>query len=387
MALQLQSSGESISFGQIIAEFGGAPATNESGYSLGNYRVSETYGELKDIPLDTGIPQPTQQNPSPPIAFSDFYGKRLNMVVNFYDNLNSGGASIVAKQNMKSKFEEPNKVKVVGGFLPPDTGTSTGKRVIINVSKIIAPRLSSSYKPSKGTWSGYNPDPPNNKNEVSMITGDWDADTKLDLWVGGSGFIVGAGGAGGKNGRSGGGRNGPGDRGTSALGVTYPLNIYNYGYIAGGGGGGGGSPYYQSERSRGGRRRRTEWIFWRSRGRSRQVRSADGSPGGGGAGYSGLAPGGTNDQYGGPGGANRGNGRAAGAGTLTLGGDGGASNGRGSVAGGAGGALGFPGTSIDTNGAGGDAGHAIIISGSGTATVMVGNNNVVGGTHNGQIDF
>ena len=379
--MALPSSG-SISFSQIISEFGDSNGS-AAGSSLGNYRVSESYGEMYNIPLDTGIPQ------SGPIAFSDFYGKQLNMVVNFYDNLNGTGDNVVAKQNMRSKFEEDGKVKVVGGFLPPDTGTTSGKRVIINVSKIIAPRTSSSYnKPTSS--NGYNWKPSNNKNEVSMVTGDWDADTNLDLWVGGSGFIVGAGGGGGKNGHSGGGKNGPGDRGTSALGVTYPLDIYNYGYIAGGGGGGGGSPYYESSRTRGGRRRRTRWIFWRSRSRSRQQRKADGSPGGGGAGYSGLAPEATtNDQYGGPAGPKRAKGKVAGAGTLTTGGAGGEKRGRGAVAGGAGGNLGHPGASIpnDGNGAGGDAGHAIIISGSGAVNVKVGNGNVKGGTHNGQFDF
>ena len=215
-----------------------------------------------------------------------------------------------------------------------------------------------------------------------MVTGDWDAETELDLYVGGSGFIVGAGGAGGKNGHEDGGNNGPGDRGTSALGVTYPLDIYNYGYIAGGGGGGGGSPYYKSGRERGGRRRRVRWVFGRSRKRSRRQRREDGSPGGGGAGYSGLAPDAVHDQYGGPAGPNRANGRAASAGTLTGGGAGGASNGRGSVAGGTGGNLGYPGASIDSSGAGGDAGHAIIISGTGTATVIEDpGQKVIGGTH------
>lgn len=379
--MALESSGPIALVDDIANEFGySLPA--DGAVSIGNYRVSETYGEMTNIPLDHGIPQKPN-----PIAFSDFYGKRLNMVVNFYDNLNNGGGdNVVAKQNMKAKFGEDGKVKVVGGFLDP-ISTTTGKRVIINVSKIIAPRLSSAYT---GYDSGYNwvhsNGQLNNKNEVSMKTGNWDAGTELDLYIGGSGFIVGAGGAGGKNGHGGGGANGAGDRGTSALGVTYPLNIYNYGTIAGGGGGGGGSPFYKSKRSRESYRRRILWGAIRREGRRRSVRSEDGSPGGGGAGYSGLAPGGTNDQYGGPAGANRKNGNPAGAGTLTLGGAGGVSNRRGSVAGGAGGALGSPGATIDSNGAGGDAGYGIIIKGSGTATVIAGND-ALGGVHNGDFNF
>lgn len=363
--MALQPSGSPISFSQIRNEFGDS-SPNENGSSLGNYRVSETYGEMVNIPLDEGIPQ------SGPIAFSDFYGKQLNMIVNFYD----GGDEV--KKNMKTRFNDASQVSVVGGFISPRPATTGGtndasrKRVIVHVAKNIGSASQHEYTQPFNSSSNYNPYPANNKNEVSMVTGNWDAGTELDLWVGGSGFIVGAGGAGGKNGTDDG-SNGPGDRGTSALGVTYPLNIYNYGKIAGGGGGGGGSPYAASrERSRGRRR-----FVFRRQYRRRDSRDANGGAGGGGAGYPAA-----------PGGANRRNGnQTAGAGTLTTGGAGAAGGGRGAIAGGAGGAPGYAGVTIDNNGVGGDAGHAIIISGSGSATVNVGSNNIVGGTHNGQFDF
>ena len=66
--MALQASGQ-ISFSDISNEFGNAG-------SLGAYRVSQTIGELSNLPLDNGIPQ------SGTISFSDFYSKRLNIVVN-----------------------------------------------------------------------------------------------------------------------------------------------------------------------------------------------------------------------------------------------------------------------------------------------------------------
>ena len=47
--MALQSSGQ-ISFSDISNEFGNAG-------SLGAYRVSQTIGELSNLPLDNGVPQ------------------------------------------------------------------------------------------------------------------------------------------------------------------------------------------------------------------------------------------------------------------------------------------------------------------------------------------
>lgn len=70
--MTLQSSG-SISLSQISNEFG-LPSSK----SFGAYRVRETYSALTNIPLDTGVPQ------SGPIKFSDFYNKKLNIIVDCY---------------------------------------------------------------------------------------------------------------------------------------------------------------------------------------------------------------------------------------------------------------------------------------------------------------
>ena len=72
-----KTSGELLSFeNDIEAEFG-----QNSGRSLGRYRTShpdfrnKNLGELSNLPLDTGMPT------SGEIKFSDFYQKRLNVVV------------------------------------------------------------------------------------------------------------------------------------------------------------------------------------------------------------------------------------------------------------------------------------------------------------------
>ena len=75
--MALQGSGR-ISFSDIRNEFG-TPRNN----NIGAYRVSETYGAMSNLPLDNGIPQ------SGRINWSDFYNKRLNLIVDCY----SGGGS------------------------------------------------------------------------------------------------------------------------------------------------------------------------------------------------------------------------------------------------------------------------------------------------------
>ena len=76
--MALQGPGNKISFSDIRNEFG-TPRDN----NIGAYRVSETYGAMSNLPLDNGIPQ------SGRINWSDFYNKRLNLIVDCY----SGGGS------------------------------------------------------------------------------------------------------------------------------------------------------------------------------------------------------------------------------------------------------------------------------------------------------
>ena len=118
--MALTASPNKISFGDIENEFGQTPKRN-----LGAYRVSETYGILSDLPLDTGIPQSGQ------IKFSHFHGKRLNLIVNFY----SGDAE--NRRNARTRYiNETNLVNVVGKFATRPANTN-GKRVYIQVNKDI----------------------------------------------------------------------------------------------------------------------------------------------------------------------------------------------------------------------------------------------------------
>ena len=70
--MTIKASGSSLLFGEIVNEFG-----LPSGRNLGAYRVSQNVGTLTNLPLDAGVPQ------SGTIKFSDFYSKKLNIVVNY----------------------------------------------------------------------------------------------------------------------------------------------------------------------------------------------------------------------------------------------------------------------------------------------------------------
>ena len=67
--MAVKASGSSLSFSEIETEFG-----QNSDRDLGEYRVSQTIGGLSNQPLDTNIPQTGE------IKFSDFYGKKLNVI-------------------------------------------------------------------------------------------------------------------------------------------------------------------------------------------------------------------------------------------------------------------------------------------------------------------
>lgn len=285
-----------ISASQISNEFG--QTTN---ISLGAYRISQTVGSLANRPLDTGIPQ------SGSISFSDFYARRLNIVVDFH----SGGSE--TRQTARTRYDLPNNggVTVIGGFKTrPSSGS--GSKIIINLNKTI------------GSAQG-------NINNVALRTGSWESGTNLEVQIGPSGQLFGAGGAGGAVASGGG-------SGTSALGIDYPSIVVNRGYIQSGGGGGGGSNSFGVQRRRG------------SFGRRRSDFTVPGQPGGGGSGIPGGSSGGGN----------------AGAGSPTIGGSGGTGNERGvaSISGGAGGSFGANGAS--SSAAGGSQGRAIIVFNNGT---------------------
>ena len=247
--MTIKNSGSQLSFSEIESEFG-----NNPGRSLGQYRRDDPSGNfdnaspsgssLSNLPLDTGIPT------SGEIKFSQFYGKQLNMIVDYFDDTGSSGGeadNILNREDdgantMAATWRYNNqsaRVRVVGGFRSRPTGTVSGysltssawqggKKVFINVNKTLG-----------GAKSGSDSD----RNKVALRTGNWPSGTTLQIDIGSSGRIQGAGG----NGRQGNTNSGTPSQaftGTSGLGVEYAAQINNSGTIRcgyGGGGGGAGS--------------------------------------------------------------------------------------------------------------------------------------------------
>ena len=255
--MALQGSGQ-ISASQIANEFGynhpisGTQSGNE--VSLGTYRkvgfsqsnYPQSIGELNFSSIDGGGSVPT----SGQIKFSDFYGTRLQTVVNFWSS-GAGGNRLVAKDryNANGNIGVHGHVAVVGGFRSRPNNSS-GTKVHIHVNQQIG---------SEKTRVEH----------CALRTGSWDSSTTLQVDVGGSGRIGGAGGDGG-TGAGGGGTPAAegGESGTSGLGIQYTpttVNVASGGVItAGFGGGGGGGGAYDTDKE--------------------ATRTASGGGGGGGAG-------------------------------------------------------------------------------------------------------
>ena len=194
-----------ISFSDIQKEFG--RTTNGS---FGGYRITDTQGG-QDFPLDDGIPTTGR------IRFSDFHGKKLNILVDFY-------SENTQKQDIKGRFDE-NEIHVIG---PRDSkpSSTSGKKIIAHVNKLVS---ASGQSKIDGRLS------------CSLMTGEWDPNTDLVINVGSAGTIIGAGGDGGR-GSEGAGDFFAGKDGTSAIGIntTQTVSIINNGLISCGFGGGGG---------------------------------------------------------------------------------------------------------------------------------------------------
>ena len=226
--MALQSSGNPISFQNIIDEFG----ENDT-KSMGEYRVSQTVGALSNQPLDTGIPQ------TGAIKFSEFYSKRLNVIIDYHtsDANNPVDAKTkYAQANDGTTGESEGSWTVIGGFRNPPTLTG-GTKTRIHVNKTI------------GSAKG-------NATHCAVRTGTtWESGTVLSVEVGSSGLISGAGGDGGNAGKwtensdSAVNNGGVGGAGSSALGIEYEgTSIINNGSIVAGGGGGGGGGARRLER-------------------------------------------------------------------------------------------------------------------------------------------
>ena len=228
--MTIKSSGNQLSFTEIEAEFG-----NNPGRSLGQYRRDDPSGNfdnaspsgstLSNLPLDTGIPTGSTEE----IKFSDFYGKQLNMIVDYFSDTGSSGGeadNILNREDdgantMAATWRYNNssaKVKVVGGYRSRPTGdlsgyslTSSswqgGKKVFINVNKKIG---------------GVKADNNSDRNKVALRTGNWPSGTTLQIDIGSSGRIQGAGGNG-RQGTTSGGTPAQAFTGTSGLAIELSL--------------------------------------------------------------------------------------------------------------------------------------------------------------------
>ena len=235
--------------------FQGSITTSSGSVRFGNYRMdnaSEFGGMI--VPLDTdcgansNVDIPTGTNP---ISFSNFYNARLNIGVDYFTADENRPVDAV------TRFGDPSKRKIVGGFIGYPVDTSSSKVALV-VNKTIS-----------GNSAGANGA---SVNECSLRTGSgWIAGTKVTVQVGSSGRIYGAGGDGGRganvkndNDPNSTGPNGlpfdengaNGENGTSALGVQYDntvIKVRSGGKIVSGfgGGGGGAAAFEGSSNSRG----------------------------------------------------------------------------------------------------------------------------------------
>lgn len=285
-----------LSYNDIKTEFG-----NPSGNKLGNYRVSENYGSLNNLPLDTGIPQGNS-----PIKFSQFYGKQANIVVDLYSNVYGNGTN----SNTSANFDvytgafNNGRYDVVGNKSGtdrtsiPKSGWQGGKKVIIHINKHFG-SSGASDKDDVAIRTGNN----NNNNNSAG----WPNSTDLFVDVGTNGRVYGKGGNGGNGSNSNSNNSGsPGGKGSSAMkiisgtivngeAITESSNSPTNRIVAGGGGGGGGAGGEQDD--------------WRD------PNSAGGGGGGGGRGF----PAGN----GGEGGSGRDSGSNGNAGSKNAAGNGG----------------------------------------------------------------
>jgi len=217
--MAVKASGSSLSFSEIETEFG-----QNSDRDLGEYRVSQTVGALTNQPLDEGIPQGTS-----PIRFSDFYSKRLNVVIDYHSG-STENRPTVAKTRYDAAAGTGTHT-VIGGFRtrPANSG---GTKTRIHINKTIGSSNS-------------------NVNNCAVRTGTgWNTGTVLTVEIGSSGALYGAGGNGGEAGTSDGDPNGDnGGSGSSGLGVQFSgTTVINNGVISAGYGGGGGGGYRKVER-------------------------------------------------------------------------------------------------------------------------------------------
>ncbi len=256
--MALQSSGP-ISTTDIANEFGYSLGST-NGIKIGDYRgqnFTNSNGNTVRIPTSEDVPT------SGPIKFSDFYGGRLTLVVDYFS-----GPGENKPQDAYLRFDLQVNKTVVSGFKQIKSDNTAGRRVVILVNKDIGSDKSRTDSCALRTGTG------------------WNNDTVLQVLVGPNGEILGAGGDGGnqRTGTSGLGVQFEGVASTAAPAGATSVVIQSGGRIAGGGGGGGnGGGAYCEEK---------EWF-------DGPKASSGGGAGGGGAGLPAGSPNGTKDLGGG----------------------------------------------------------------------------------------
>ena len=174
------------SSGQLTAR----DIANEFGYSRGStngIRIGDYRGQGFTNPNNNTVRIPTSENvtndPNGSVRFSDFYGGRLTLVVNYF--------SLAAENkpdDAYTRFDNQVQKTVVGndagGFKQVTSDNTAGKRVVILVNEDIGSDKTANNSCALRTGTG------------------WDADTILQVLVGPDGEIIGAGGNGGAPGGS-----------------------------------------------------------------------------------------------------------------------------------------------------------------------------------------
>ena len=222
------SSTNSLRFSEIEDEFGinSGSTINPGKRSLGNYRVSQSFGQMTNLPLDTGIQQNTSNTDK--ISFSDFYDKQANIIIDCYTSGN-----LTCNHDAYIDRFAANKYEVVGRFRTVSKNQwDNGKKVIIHVNKTFG---------SKNATS---------RNDVALKVGDisdeepnaWPTTTTLSVNIGTQGLVAGKGGDGGRGGYEGKASLVPGNgqSGSSGMKIHSGMSITGETRIRGGGGGGGG---------------------------------------------------------------------------------------------------------------------------------------------------
>ena len=210
-----------LSFSEIETEFG-----SQSPRSLGSYRHTQTVNGLTFNGIDSGVPS------SGEIAFSDFYGKSLNIVVDCF----SGNT----ENRINAKVNKWGNNSIV--IINPSTvqKREEGTKIIIRVNK---------------RFGSDKSDP----QHCALRTGAWSNPAQVIVDLGSNAEIYGAGGDGGQGAMGTTIDGQDGFDGTSGLGIEHQGTVVNYrsGSIisagfGGGGGGGGGRETSKNDRRAGG---------------------------------------------------------------------------------------------------------------------------------------